>query len=665
MTLAKGAADNRARSPATMGAASEERSSLMSRPDEAEAAEPARRVAALALAVGLSVAAVAGAGGVRRLIAGDAFAETPLRFRVANPEYGDAAPASLALYPFAHVGEPHRASRLTAEDAVGGATYAWTVRLDGALLASGAGATFAFNFTAPGRRYAVALAESPSGRTAEDDVHCKYVRREIRALTDRERSAYFDAFEVVAKLPLEEGRARYGEHFVNLHSTTIKHVHGTGCSPFHGGLSFLTAHTAFTYEVDRAMQLVDPGVLTPYWDFTLDAEFLGANWTESQLFQLDWFGPLMPKNAQRTLEGRFANVSVPSDCDFDVHNAYCRVTDERNEDPSALVTRAHELCGLKTDVALPGCSEFSQCLTTTSLTDLHTCAEDVMHGNMHTVIGGFFGCPYALGDLVANHPSWEEMLTGIGTRAINIWQHVYGAKAMKCPLKCDAAEDSWETCHCSCPALSPKPGPNGTVEAATLGVDASKRFFNETGIIYFADPSDCASFASPYVYKKYFDVQTKADGSCDYSVKGLNNDDNKEFLHFLAFFSCSPGKFGAMSTAASANDPLFWPIHPLFDRLLAYMRLSGDLDLAWPDATCRGHSLDDTLPFSGFRDADNATDLYTNRDLLDVFDPASAELNYVFADFSWDHCDAAIADAATFAFQDSSARTGGGGHARR
>ena len=120
-----------------------------------------------------------------------------------------------------------------------------------------------------------------------------------------------------------------------------------------------------------------------------------------------------------------------------------------------------------------------------------------------------------------------------------------------------------------------------------------------------------------------------------------------------------------MSTAASANDPLFWPIHPLFDRLLAYMRLSGDLDLAWPDATCRGHSLDDTLPFSGFRDADNATDLYTNRDLLDVFDPASAELNYVFADFSWDHCDAAIADAATFAFQDSSARTGGGGHARR
>ncbi|KAH8079465.1 hypothetical protein JL720_9205 [Aureococcus anophagefferens] len=321
-----------------MGAASEERSSLMSRPDEAEAAEPARRVAALALAVGLSVAAVAGAGGVRRLIAGT---PSPRRLSGSASRTGirrRGAGVAGAL-PFAHVGEPHRASRLTAEDAVGGATYAWTVRLDGALVASGAGATFAFNFTAPGRRYAVALAESPSGRTAEDDVHCKYVRREIRALTDRERSAYFDAFEVVAKLPLEEGRARYGEHFVNLHSTTIKHVHGTGCSPFHGGLSFLTAHTAFTYEVDRAMQLVDPGVLTPYWDFTLDAEFLGANWTESQLFQLDWFGPLMPKNAQRTL-GRFANVSVPSDCDFDVHNAYCRVTDERNEDPSALVTRA-------------------------------------------------------------------------------------------------------------------------------------------------------------------------------------------------------------------------------------------------------------------------------------------------------------------------------------
>ncbi|KAH8097125.1 hypothetical protein JL720_1 [Aureococcus anophagefferens] len=244
-----------------------------------------------------------------------------------------------------------------------GATHAWTAAPDGALVASGAGATFAFNFTAPGRRYAVALAESPSGRTAEDDVHCKYAATEIRA-DGPERSAY--AFGVVAKLPWRRAAPAPST-----------------------GPELLTAHTAFTYEVDRAMQLVDPGVLTPYWDFTLDAEFLGANWTESQLFQLDWFGPLMPKNAQRTL-GRFANVSVPSDCDFDVHNAYCRVTDERNEDPSAL---------------------------------------------------------------------------------------------------------------------------------------------------------------------KYFDVQTKADGSLLLPIKGLNNDDNKEFLHFLAFFSCSPGKFGAMSTAASRLLP--------------------------------------------------------------------------------------------------------------
>ena len=266
---------------------------------------------------------------------------------------------------------------------------------------------------------------------------------------------------------------------------------------------------------------------------------------------------------------------------------------------------------------------------------------------------------YSLGDLAEKHPGWTDMLLGIGTRAINIWQHVYGAKAMKCPLKCDADVDSWETCHCSCPSLAPSTtGPNGTKVQADLGVDASKRFFNETGIIYFADPTDCTSFVSPYVYKRYFDVQTKPDGACDYSIKGLDNDDNKEFLHFLAFFSCSPGKFGAMSTAASANDPLFWPIHPLFDRLLAYMRLNDALDMAWPDATCRGHSFDDTLPFSGFRQDDNATDLYTNRDLVDVFDPRSLDLNYVFADFDWDHCDAAIDESRDFKFQDSSARTG-------
>lgn len=40
---------------------------------------------------------------------------------------------------------------------------------------------------------------------------CKYVRREIRELSDEDRETFLDALEKVHRLDLEEGRALYGK----------------------------------------------------------------------------------------------------------------------------------------------------------------------------------------------------------------------------------------------------------------------------------------------------------------------------------------------------------------------------------------------------------------------------------------------------------------------
>ena len=72
------------------------------------------------------------------------------------------------------------------------------------------------------------------------EVMCKYVRREIRDLTESDRERYFRAMAAVAKTDLETGIARYGTKFVNLEYFAVKHIHTQECSPFHGGLSFLT-----------------------------------------------------------------------------------------------------------------------------------------------------------------------------------------------------------------------------------------------------------------------------------------------------------------------------------------------------------------------------------------------------------------------------------------
>ena len=46
---------------------------------------------------------------------------------------------------------------------------------------------------------------------------------------------------------------------------TVKHVHTQACSPFHGGLSFLTSHAAFTLELDQSLQAINPKLTQPYW----------------------------------------------------------------------------------------------------------------------------------------------------------------------------------------------------------------------------------------------------------------------------------------------------------------------------------------------------------------------------------------------------------------
>lgn len=165
-----------------------------------------------------------------------------LTFKVFNPDYGSDEPASLAFYPWDHVAEPFRVSKLAVVCHARRSTrkYAWRVDLDGKTLWRATGSQTQFNFTRVGARYQVELASTTwpwRRRTFKNTVICKYLRREIRALTEQNREAYLRAMEVVAHTSLDEGRARFGPEFVNLQYETTKHVHGPGCSPFHGGLS--------------------------------------------------------------------------------------------------------------------------------------------------------------------------------------------------------------------------------------------------------------------------------------------------------------------------------------------------------------------------------------------------------------------------------------------
>ncbi|CAM9306575.1 unnamed protein product, partial [Laminaria digitata] len=62
-------------------------------------------------------------------------------------------------------------------------------------------------------------------------ISCKYVRRELRELTEKDRTLFFTTMREFYTVPLEEGQAKYGSEFVN--AKIIAAVHNSQVSRQH------------------------------------------------------------------------------------------------------------------------------------------------------------------------------------------------------------------------------------------------------------------------------------------------------------------------------------------------------------------------------------------------------------------------------------------------
>ena len=70
--------------------------------------------------------------------------------------------------------------------------------------------------------------------------------------------------------------------------------------------------------------------------------------------------------------------------------------------------------------------------------------------------------------------------------------------------------------------------------------------------------------------------------------------------------ACEPGSIGAMSTGASPLDPIFWVLHPAFEKAFHILELApgyrDTYDMEWVNSECKdkvGGNLTDSLPFTG------------------------------------------------------------------
>ena len=129
--------------------------------------------------------------------------------------------------------------------------------------------------------------------------------------------------------------------------------------------------------------------------------------------------------------------------------------------------------------------------------------------------------------------------------------------------------------------------------------------------------------------------------------------DEDAFLEATVATMCTPGFSGSIMDSAANVDPLFWSVHAAVERLwqwkraspspYAYEWLSGS---AASNPNCRemenGHDVNNTRTWKNLFDDDDV--FYTNHELHALFDPAHADLPYVFDHFEWPHC---LTDEAT------------------
>lgn len=571
----------------------------------------------------------------------------------------------IELYPWEHVAEPYAPTTMELLDwpqTGDNLEYRWDVV--GHL--QGYGRALDVHFTSVGTYNCSVIAFDPSltgqnpalrgGNTGLEEsarvagpyyfsVQVKYVRREIRALTDQDREMFFNAVAVLQRVPSAVGQLVYGSNYYSKDYLTRLHLYYGGtkdCDHWHQGAGFVTSHMALTLMFEQAIQAVNPAVSMPYWDFTLESTFFGASdFRTSGVFADDWFGQASTGNDLHTpTSGRFAYVPAMADAsEFSrVRNSYGVLRSPWNNDPTPFMTRHDEVYGFFNNLKPSGCFEYSHSLMKTTWMSLSKVLNAAAHGHIHETVGGSWNHYFSkeAGEETDNVLTFAHEIQALSKE---LWR----AGFLKCPESC-TMDMPWQDCQCQCDAgkignLSP-----AEVLAQSEVLDAVT-YYDSTGELVEAFEDE--------------------DGKVYYKLPGYSEEETKAIYEQLLYLLCSPGHIGTMFQATSTNDVTFWVLHPTVDRLWHMKRLAAeDFDEQWdPFHTCVGHNPEDLQPFHNLFpswDSFNATlsddipspaegaatsgkpaglkQYYKNKELYDLLRPDTEHLPYMYDNFQWPHC---------------------------
>ncbi|CAM9275842.1 unnamed protein product [Hapterophycus canaliculatus] len=463
---------------------------------------------------------------------------------------------------------------------------------------------------------------------------------------------------------IEEGKALYGPDYLDVWTIDMFHQVGASdilCDHLHDGIGFGITHSMVTMMFENSLQLINPMLSLPYWDFTIegavvDLEFDG-DYTRlaeaSPLWGPDWFGGVDTTDYQ-VKDGRWGSLPVQviePDARLDLGaDVYGRMRSPWNVNSRPYLSRGlGEMCGIDSTefYSWPGCSSHYD------LQDIFTSyygytwwSQYGPHGPIHVWVGGNFDCEENLDtvlDIVGE--DYRESMSGylFVKRKDMFRDAMFKCRGYAEPTV--SQKDIMTSGVCGCLDLDLSPDGDDYIEV----------FEN---------------FSSFYMFDQEFTEEEK---------------------RILAAQWCNGQvAMGESSQSSSPLDPTFWSMHPTMERLLL---LAGTFtDWSWPDEvgpwvgmdgieydveistrsdTCYGHRGSDIFPYEILNDTINpeftfygtkGVNTLQNRQLIKLFDPNENALPFIYDNFEWSHCEALGYDFSDF-FDTSTMQSGPKGSA--
>ena len=365
-----------------------------------------------------------------------------------------------------------------------------------------------------------------------------------------------------------------------------------------------------------------------------------SRWVDAVVYSDAWFGSVDNGAAEghRPQGGKLADARTVYDPapraypDAD-HNAYGVLSAKNDADGARALQRSARVCGFALTQPPAPCSKLVGCFAnetaeTFSLSAFDHCLEGDVHANLHGMNAGMWDCAVDAAAHAAAIPGASDALvsfvlvtvTDIVVKSADYFPYY------ECPARCELNVTSFSACRCVANLSKP----------IDLMSDAE----------VYAHVEKALEFLLSNAYESARFMERLDGAPMPLRFRGVSDADvgaplRRLYLRVLA----APGQFGSMGSNAAANDPLFWVIHPLFDKAWHVLRLApayARWNMTWDNhvkaSTCDGVGWHSATPFDGLFDG-GPNGSYTNAQIWELFDPLGSHLPYVYDQYtSWGDC---------------------------